>query len=62
MPWSGQEELQRIKTRLFRELRQRTLRRQRELLHPIEGLLSDSDSESELESRVDIAKPDHLSQ
>jgi hypothetical protein len=62
MPWSGQEELQKTKARLVREQRQRTLRRQREILYPTEGLLSDSDTDSEPESTVDTAKPDHLSQ
>ncbi len=38
MPWSGQEELQRTKARLVREQRQRTLRRQRELLSLSEEL------------------------
>jgi hypothetical protein len=62
MPWSGQEELRRTKARLVKEQRQRTLRRQRELLFPADTLYnSDSDSESEPEVRVDIVKSDHLS-
>jgi hypothetical protein len=62
MPWSGQQELQRTKTRLVKEQRQRTLRRQRELLFPSDTLYnSDSDSETELRHRVDTIKPDNLS-
>ncbi len=62
MLWSGLEELQRTKARLEKEQRQRTLRRQRELLYPAEELPSDSDSDSEPEGRIDIVKPDPLSQ
>ena len=62
MPWSAQEELLRTKARLVREQRQRTLRRQRELLHPAASLYNDSDSESESEDSGDICKPDPLSQ
>jgi hypothetical protein len=58
MPWSGEEELQRTKARLVRELRQRTLRRQRQLLHPAEDFYSDSDSDSEEELRVEQGKRD----
>jgi hypothetical protein len=54
MPSSGQEELLRTKARLVRELRQRTLRRQRQLLHPA----SDSDSDSEEELRLEQGKRD----
>jgi hypothetical protein len=52
MPWSGQEELLRTKARLVRELRERTLRRQRQLLHPARDLYNDSDSDSEEELRI----------
>ena len=52
MPWSGQEELQRTKARIVRELRQRTLRRQRQLLSPADDLYSDSDSETESEVKT----------
>jgi hypothetical protein len=62
MPWSGQEELLRTKARLVRDLRQRTLRRQRQLLSPAEDLYSDSDSETEPESKIDKAKSVPLSQ
>ncbi len=62
MPWSGQEELLRTKARLVRELRQRTLRRQRKLLSPAEDLYSDSDSETEPESKIDKVKSVPLSQ
>jgi hypothetical protein len=59
MPWSGQEELQRTKARLVREQRQRTLRRQRQLLWPAENLPNDTDSESDSEEKV-VNKPDLL--
>ncbi len=62
MPWSGQEELLRTKARLVREQRQRTLRRQRELLYPARDLYNNSDSETESEGEVDIVKSDSLSQ
>jgi hypothetical protein len=62
MPWSGQEELQRIKARLVREQRQRTLRRQRELLSPSEELYnSNSDSDTKPCHRPSNNKLDHLS-
>jgi hypothetical protein len=62
MPWSGQEELQRTKARLVREQRQRTLRRQRELLSPPEELYnSDSDSDTKSSHRSNIIKLDRLS-
>jgi hypothetical protein len=62
MPWSGQEELQRTKARLVREQRQRTLRRQREILSPSEELYnSDSDSDTKPSRRSNTIKPDHLS-
>ena len=61
MPWSGQEELQRTKARLVRELRERTLRRQRQLLFPPEALYnSDSDSDTEPNHRPNTIKSDHL--
>jgi hypothetical protein len=62
MPWSSKEELLRTKARLVREQRQRTLRRQRELLHPAKDLYNNSDSETDSEGEIDIAKPDSLSQ
>ena len=62
MPWSSKEELLRTKARLVREQRQRTLRRQRELLHPAKDLYNNSDSETESEGEVDIVKSDSLSQ
>ncbi len=62
MPWTGQDELLRTKARLARELRQRTLRRQRQLLSPAEDLYSDSDSETEPESKIDKVKSVPLSQ
>ncbi len=58
MPWSGQEELLRTKARLVRELRERTLRRQSQLLHPARSLYNDSDSESEEELTVEQGKGD----
>jgi hypothetical protein len=61
MPWSGQEELLRTKARLVRDLRQRTLRRQRQPLSPAEDLYSDSDSETERESKIDKVKSVPLS-
>ncbi len=62
MPWSGQEELQRTKARLVREQRQRTLRRQRELLSPSEELYnSDSDSDTKPSHRPNTIKLNHLS-
>jgi hypothetical protein len=62
MPWSRQEELQRTKARLVREQRERTLRRQRQLLFPPESLYnSDSDSDTETSHRSNTIKSDHLS-
>ena len=62
MPWSGQEELQRTKARLVREQRERTLRRQRQLLFPPEELYnSDSDSDTKPNHRSNTIKLDHLS-
>jgi hypothetical protein len=62
MPWSGKEELQRTKARLVREHRQRTLRRQRELLSPSKELYnSDSDSDTKPRHRFNTNKLDHLS-
>jgi hypothetical protein len=59
MPWSGQdEELLRTKARLVRELRERTLRRQSQLLHPARDLYNDSDSGSEEELTVEQGKRD----
>jgi hypothetical protein len=62
MPGSGQKELLRTKARIVREQRQRTLRRQRELLFPAANLSDDSDSETDPEGSGDICKPDPLSQ
>jgi hypothetical protein len=62
MPWSRQEELQRTKARLVREQRERTLRRQRQLLFPPESLYnSESDSDTEPNHRSNTIKLDHLS-
>ena len=62
MPWSRQEELQRTKARLVREQRERTLRRQRQLLFPPESLYnSESDSDTEPSNRSNTIKSDHLS-
>ncbi len=62
MPWSSQEELLGTKARLVREQRQRTLRRQRELLSPSEELYnSDSDSDTKPSHRSNTNKLDHLS-
>ena len=62
MPWSRQEELQRTKARLVREQRERTLRRQRQLLFPPESLYNnDSDSDTEPNHRPNTIKSDHLS-
>ncbi len=58
MPWSREEELLRTKARIVRELRQRTLRRQRQLLHPAKSLYSNSDSDSEEELKVEQGKRD----
>ncbi len=58
MPWSREEELLRTKARIVRELRERTLRRQRQLLHPVKDLYSDSDSDSDEELRVKQGKRD----
>ena len=62
MPWTAKEELLRTKARLVRELRQRTLRRQRPLEFPAKDLYNDSDSETELESKIDKVKSVPLSQ
>ncbi len=62
MPWTRQEELQRTKARLVREQRERTLRRQRQLLFPAEELYnSDSDCESESEIKTARSKSVPLS-
>ena len=62
MSWSRQEELQRTKARLVREQRERTLRRQRQLLFPPESLSNnDSDSDPEPDPRSNTIKLDHLS-
>jgi len=62
MPWSRQEELQRTKARLVREQRERTLRRQRQLLFPPESLYnSESDGETGPSHRPNTIKSDHLS-
>jgi hypothetical protein len=62
MPWSGQEELQRTKARIVRELRQRTLRRQEQLLYPADNLYNDSDSDTEPEVKTVRGKSVPLSQ
>jgi hypothetical protein len=63
MPWTRQEELQRTKARLVREQRERTLRRQRQLLFPPEELYnSDSDCETEPEAKTARGKSVPLSQ
>jgi hypothetical protein len=62
MPWSRQEELQRTKARLVREQKERTSRRQRQLLFPPESLYnSESDSDTKPSSRPNTVKTDHLS-
>jgi len=61
MPWTRQEELQRTKARLVREQRERTLRRQRQLLFPAEELYNSSESETEPESKIDKVKSVPLS-
>ncbi len=58
MPWSREEELLRTKARLVRELRERTLRRQRQILFPAESLYNNSDSESDEEVVVQQGKSD----
>ena len=58
MPWSREEKLLRTKARLVRELRERTLRRQRQLLFPAESLYNTSDSESDEEVVVEQSKGD----
>ena len=58
MPWSREEELLRTKARLVRELRERTLRRQRQILFPAESLYNISDSESDEEVVVEQTKSD----
>jgi hypothetical protein len=55
MPWTRQKELQETKARLVREQRERTLRRQRQLLFPAEEL-DNSDSDCETESEVKTAR------
>ncbi len=58
MPWTRQEELQQTKARLVREQRERTLRRQRQLLFPAEELdNSDSGCESEAKTAKDKTVP-----
>ena len=58
MPWSREEELLRTKARLVRELRERTLRRQRQILFPVESLHNTSDSESDEEVVVEQPRSD----
>ncbi len=58
MPWSREEELLRTKARIVRELKERTLRRQSQLLHPARDLYNDSDSDSEEELRIEQVKGD----
>ena len=58
MPRSGEEELLRTKARLVRELRERTLRRQRQILFPAESLHNTSDSESDEEVVVEQPRSD----
>ena len=58
MPWSREEESLRTKARLVRELRERTLRRQRQILFPAESLYNTSDSESDEEVVVEQSKSD----
>ena len=48
----------RTKARLVRELRERTLRRQRQILFPAESLYNTSDSESDEEVVVEQSKSD----
>ncbi len=62
MPWSRQEELLRTKARLVRKLREKTLRRQRQLLYPAEDLYSDSDSDTEPKEKIGQVKSVPLSQ
>jgi hypothetical protein len=62
MPWTREEELLRTKARHVRELRERTLRRQRQLLHPAEDLYSDSDSDTEPKAKIDQVRSVSLSQ
>ena len=58
MRWSKEEELLRTKARLVRELRERTQRRQRQILFPAESLYNTSDSESDEEVVVEQSKSD----
>ena len=58
MPRSREEELLRTKARLVRELRNRTLRRQRQILFPAESLYNNSDSDSDEEVVVQQGKSD----
>ncbi len=58
MPWAREEELLRTKARLVRELRERTLRRQRQILFPADSLYNNSDSESDEEVVVEQGKSD----
>ncbi len=58
MPWSREEELLRTKARLVRELRERTLRRQRQILFPVKSLYNNSDSDSDEEVIVKQGKSD----
>ena len=58
MPWTRREELQQTKARLVREQRERTLRRQRQLVFPAEELdNSDSDCEFEAKTAKDKTVP-----
>ncbi len=56
MPWSREEELLRTKARIVRELRNRTLRRQSQILFPAKDLYNTSDSESDEEVTVEQGK------
>jgi hypothetical protein len=58
MPWSREEELLRTKARIVRELRERTLRRPRQLLYPAKDLYSDSESDSDEELKKGQGKRD----
>jgi hypothetical protein len=58
MPWSREEELLRTKARIVRELRERTLRRQRQIPFPVNSLYNSSDSDSDEEVIVEQGKRD----